>query len=170
MPIKTEVWRIDKGLEKVAFSKMETEKKLETVLEKDITIIDPELMIIGRQVPTSFGYIDLLAIDSEGHLAILELKKNKTPRDVVAQTLDYASWAKNLTYEDIVGIYAEYDTTQNFEEAYAERFGGNPPETVNEEQRLLIVASQLDNSSERIMNYLSSNYGVPINAVLLSIF
>jgi hypothetical protein len=170
MPIKTEVWRIDKGLQKVAFSKMETEKKLESLLEKDISIIDPELMIIGRQVPTTFGFIDLLGIDSEGHLAILELKKNKTPREVVAQTLDYASWVKNLTYEDIVGLYAGYDTTQNFEEAFAERFNENPPETLNEEQRLLIVASQLDNSSERIMNYLSSNYGVPINAVFFQYF
>jgi len=98
------------------------------------------------------------------------LKKNKTPREVVAQTLDYASWVKNLTYEDIVAIYAEYDTTQNFEEAFAERFDSNPPETLNEEQRLLIVASELDNSSERIVNYLSSNFGVPINAVFFQYF
>jgi len=41
---------------------------------------------------------------------------------------------------------------------------------LNEEQRLLIVASELDNSSERIVNYLSSNYGVPINAVFFQYF
>jgi hypothetical protein len=171
MPIKTEMWRIDKGLEKVSFSKMETEKKLESILEQDVTIIDPDLMVIGRQVPTSFGkYIDLLAIDSEGHLVILEVKKDKTPRDVVAQALDYSSWARTLSYEDIIGIYAEYDTTRDFETAFAERFGGNPPESINEDHRSLIVASELDNSSERIVNYLSSNYGVPINAVYFQYF
>jgi RecB family endonuclease NucS len=92
MPVKTEMWRIDKGVEKVAFSALEDEEKLESIIEKDISIVDPDLMILGRQVPTDYGtFVDLLGIDSEGHLAVLELKKNKTPRDVIAQTLDYAS-------------------------------------------------------------------------------
>ena len=80
MPIKTEMWRINNGLEKVSFSSLDAEKKLESILDRDISIIDPGLMVIGRQVTTAFGkYIDLLAIDSEGHLAILELKRDKTP-------------------------------------------------------------------------------------------
>ena len=78
MPIKTEIWRIDKGLEKVSYSSLEAEKKLESILDEDISIIGPDLLIIGRQVPTSFGkYIDLLAIDSDGHLAIIELKETR---------------------------------------------------------------------------------------------
>ena len=32
------------------------------------------------------------------------------------------------------------------------------------------MASELDNSTERIVNYLSSNYGVPINAVFFQYF
>jgi len=171
MPIKTEMWRIDNGLEKVSFSSFEAEKKLESILDKDISIIDPGLMVIGRQVTTSFGkYIDLLAIDSEGHLAILELKRDKTPRDVVAQTLDYASWAQGLTYDDIIKIYATYDTTRDFESAFEEKFGSPPPDTLNEDHRLLIVAAELDNHTERIVNYLSTNYGVPINAVFFQYF
>lgn len=171
MPIKTEMWRIDNGLEKVSFSSLEAEKKLESVLDKDISIIDPGLMVIGRQVTTSYGkYIDLLAIDSEGHLAILELKRDKTPRDVVAQTLDYASWVQGLTYDDVIKIYATYDTTKNFESAFEETFGSPPPDTLNEDHRILIVAAELDNHTERIVNYLSSNYGVPINAVFFQYF
>ena len=171
MPIKTEIWRIDNGLVKVSFSSLEAEKKLESILDKDISIIDPGLMVIGRQVLTSFGkYIDLLAIDSEGHLTILELKRDKTPRDIVAQTLDYASWVQELTYDDIVKIYTAYDTTRDFETAFVEWFGTPPPETLNEDHRLLIVAAELDNHTERIVNYLSSNYGVPINAVFFQYF
>ena len=171
MPIKTEMWRIDKGLEKVTYSSLEAEKKLESILDEDISIIDPDLMVIGRQVPTSFGkYIDLLAIDSEGHLAIIELKRDRTPRDVVAQTLDYASWAQGLTYEDIKMIFSQYETTMEFESAFEEKFGSGLLESINEEHRLVIVASELDNSTERIVNYLSSNYGVPINAVFFQYF
>ncbi len=171
MPIKTEMWRIDKGLEKVTFSSLEAEKKLETVLNEDISIIDPGLLVIGRQVPTSFGkYIDLLGIDSEGHLAIIELKRDKTPREVVAQTLDYASWVQGLAYDDVKRIYSEYNRSEEFEVAFQEKFGGDVPDSINEEHKLLIVASELDNSTERIVNYLSSNYGVPINAVFFQYF
>lgn len=171
MPIKTEMWRINNGLEKVSFSSLDAEMKLESILDRDISIVDPGLMVIGRQVTTAFGkYIDLLAIDSEGHLAILELKRDKTPRDIVAQTLDYASWVQGLTYDDIVKIYATYDTTRNFESAFEQTFGTPPPETLNEDHRLLIVAAELDNHTERIVNYLSSNYGVPINAVFFQYF
>ena len=42
------------------------------------------------------SYIDLLAIDADGNLHVLELKRDKTPRDVVAQVLDYGSWVTTL--------------------------------------------------------------------------
>ena len=49
-------------------------------------------MLIGRQVRTSFGgIIDLLAIAPDGSLVLIELKRDKTPREIVAQALDYAS-------------------------------------------------------------------------------
>ncbi len=40
----------------------------------------------------------MLAMDEEGNIHIIELKKERTPREVVAQTLDYASWVQNLSF------------------------------------------------------------------------
>ena len=49
--------------------------------------------MIGREVETDFGgSIDILCIDAEGDLVIVELKRDRTPREVTAQALDYASW------------------------------------------------------------------------------
>lgn len=171
MPIKTETWRIDDGLQKVTYSSIEAEKKLESILEKDITIVDTSLMVIGRQVPTAYGkLIDLLAIDSEGHLAVIEIKRDRTPREIIAQIIDYASWVQSLTYENITEIYSQNNPEQHFEQAFEERFGTNPPESLNEEHRLIVVASELDNSTERIINYLTENYSVPINVVFFRYF
>jgi hypothetical protein len=171
MPIKTEVWRIDNGLQKLSFSSMETEAKLESLLAKDVTIIDKSLMVIGRQVPTAYNtFIDLLAIDAKGHLAIIELKRNRTPREVIAQAIDYASWVESLTFEDVTSIFSVYQPSQHFEQVFEERFRIAPPESLNEEHRLVIVASELDNSTERILNYLTKNYSVPINVVFFSYF
>lgn len=171
MPIKTELWRIDHGLKKVPSSSLEAESRLEAAIDADIGVIDPNLMIIGRQVQTPFGkYIDLLAINPSGDLVVLELKRNKTPREVVAQILDYATWVQELKYDAIASIYNAYAPHSEFETAYAQHFGGPPPEEINQQHRLLIVAAEMDNATERIVNYLSTAFGVPINVVFFQYY
>jgi hypothetical protein len=171
MPIEVGIWRINGGIKKVNFSLIEAEGKLEAILCKDIGVLDAGLMIIGHQIPTSYGtIIDILAIDAQGDLTVIELKRSKTPREVVAQILDYASWVQTLTYEQITTLYADRHQGQRFEQAFSEQFETDPPEGLNENHRLVIVASELDNSTERIINYLSSGFGVPINAVFFRYF
>jgi len=171
MPIEVGIWRIDGTPQRVHFSSIENEAKLENVVNADIGILDPDLMVIGRQVPTAYGkFIDLLTIDAEGGLTVIELKKATTPREVVAQVLDYASWVETLAYKDITQIYSERHDDQPFEQAFSERFNADPPETLNEDHNLIVVASELDSSTERIIGYLSTNYGVPINAVFFRHF
>jgi hypothetical protein len=126
---------------------------------------------VGQQVPTEFGkFIDLLAINSQGDLSVIELKRNRTPREVVAQVLDYASWVIKLGYDEVAEIYTDKHPDQSFEEAFSERFGVSPPESINQEQLLVIAASELDSSTERIISYLSTQFGVPINAVFFRYF
>jgi hypothetical protein len=60
--------------------------------------------------------------------------------------------------------------SRTFEEESSERFGVNPPENINENHNLVIVASELDSSTERIIDYLSTRFGVPINAVFFRYF
>jgi Predicted nuclease of the RecB family len=171
MPIEVGIWRIDSGTERVPFSSLETERRLEDVLQQDISLLDPTLMVLGRQVRTSSGkLIDLLAIDAQGDMVVVELKRAKTPREVVAQVLDYASWVDTLGYDAIVDLYAERNGGKSFADAFTEHFEDELPERLNTGHRLVIVASELDHESERIINYLSTNYGVPINAVFFRYF
>src|SRR3546814_10552761 len=60
---------------------------------------------IGREVTIeNGGRIDILAIDREGDLSIIELKRDRTPREVIAQVLDYASWVAGLTTKQVHDI------------------------------------------------------------------
>lgn len=128
-------------------------------------------MLLGRQVVTDFGkYIDVLALDPSGVIYVIDLIRNRTPREAVAQLLDYASWVKNLSYNDMIEIYSVKNQGREFEEAYDEAFGASPPEKLNEDQQLIIVASELDPATERIIDYLSDGFGVPINAVFFQYF
>lgn len=175
MPIELGIWRIDGKLQRVTASRLDSESKLEDFLEQDPNLLGADILIIGRQVTTAFGKkIDLLGINADGQLVVIELKRDRTPRDVVAQLLDYGSWVRDLSYEEITETYEDYadsdsDSAQ-FEEAFSEKFGASPPEALNESHQLIVVASELDPSTERIITYLAQDYGVPINAVFFQYF
>ncbi len=63
------------------------------------SILGMDLALTGRQVQTGFGgRIDLLALDADANCVIVEPKGGRTPRDVVAQILEYAAWIRGLGY------------------------------------------------------------------------
>lgn len=171
MPIEFEIWKLDGGIEKIEKKVFPSEEELEDILEKNLDILGQNLLCLGRQVPTRYGKeIDILAIDEKGDTSVIELKKDKTSRDVVAQVIDYASWVKTLNHDDITNIYNKYNPDNEFEKAFDEKFGTSIPDEINENLHMMIVASKLDPSTERIVEYLSSDYGLPINVVFFSYF
>ena len=181
MPVEVGIWKLGSGAEvvRVSFSSMKSESRLEDILDADIGILDPRLLVIGRQVLTGFGkFIDLLAMDADGKLVVIELKRDKTPREVVAQLLDYGSWVRNLEDDDIAGIFDDYlqkhhadHVGTSLDQAFCERFGVREmPEALNEGHELVIVAAELDDSTERIVTYLADEYGAAINAVFFRFF
>ena len=101
MPIDVSVWRIDEGLNPVPLKGMDYESDLQEIIATDLSIIDPGLMVIGREVATAFGQrVDILAIDSDGNLVVLELKRETTPREVVSQLLDYGHWVRGIKADE----------------------------------------------------------------------
>ncbi|MFH7321324.1 endonuclease NucS domain-containing protein [Desulfurivibrio sp. D14AmB] len=172
MPIEVGFWKITGGQPaRISYSTIDSEKKLEDIISSSLDILSEDLLLVGRQVPTVSGkYIDLLGIDAEGKLSVIELKRNRTPRDVVAQGLDYASWVQNLTYEEIKDLFEDHHGGKPFEEEFSDKFGTSPPEKINQEHEIIIVCSALDPETERIINYLSGNYSVPVNAVFFRYF
>jgi Endonuclease NucS C-terminal domain len=173
MPIAVSVWRID-GSKAVSVSPsaLADEKLLEDILEDDIGLLGlpNQLLVIGRQVVTDYsGRIDLLCVDQEGDLVVVEIKRDKTPREVVAQAMDYGYWVRDLGYDDVRDIYARYRPGGDFEDAFRATFDIEPPEEVNGTHQLVIVASALDAASERIVNYVQS-FGAPVNVVFFQTF
>lgn len=168
------LWTIDDGstLRELPPSRLDLESRLEDWLEADISLVENDLLVIGRQVLTDFGgYIDLLCIDPAGDLVILELKRDRTPREIVAQSLDYASWVTELPPARVLEMANRYLGARGpLEAAFSRRFGIELPDGVNQNHRILIVASVIDASSERIIRYLSTVHGVNINAATFQYF
>ena len=147
------------------------EKRLQDWLEADISMLDPDLLVIGREVPTAFGgKVDLLCLDSSGGLVVVELKKGKTPREVTAQVLDYAYWVRDLSYDEIVALFDDYRKSIGaLSEAFEQKYGDELPATLNESHRSVIVTEEMDGGTERIVRYLS-DLDVPINVATVQHF
>lgn len=167
----TSLFHIDNGqLVKAKSSALSRESLIEDWVSKDPGLLGLDAMIIGRQVTTDHGkYIDLLALDRAGGLVVIELKKARTPRDIVAQVLDYASWIRSLATPQIYEL-AERFTGKRLTTAYQDHFGEQIPDQLNSTHSMLIVASELDLGSRRIVEYLSEEHGVSINTAFFNVF
>jgi len=170
------LWNIDNDMvNQVLQTPLDYENRLEKWLIEDISILSNNLAVIGSQVLTSFSKkIDILAINSVGELIIIELKRDKTYREVIAQALDYATWVKDLDYDDLNNILNKHGQS-NFSdigEYFASIFDKDSDEIeFNSDHKMLIVGSEIDDSTIRIIDYLSSEpYSVNVNAVNFNYF
>ena len=160
------LWEVvsDSELRVIPSDRIDLEERLEAWLAGDISVLDRNLLVIGRQVDTDFGgKIDLLCLDGAGGTVVVELKKGQTPREVTAQALDYASWVRDLSPKRLTEIADGFlGKSDSLASAFQERFGAPLPEELNQNHRSLIVAESMDASTRRIVRYLSS-MAVPIN-------
>jgi hypothetical protein len=171
MPIKHSIWTVGDTPTPLPPDRLLSEQKLEDMIVADPTILSPDWMLIGRQEPTPFGgRIDLLAIMPDASLVLIELKRDRTPREVVAQALDYASWVKALTPEKIAQIYQRFSKGGTLDDAFKSRFGTSlEEESLNKSHQIILVASELDDATERIIRYLSDS-DLAINVVFFRVF
>ncbi|WP_176248800.1 endonuclease NucS domain-containing protein [Sulfitobacter sp. HGT1] len=171
MPISHAVWTVSTEPKEISQGILPSEQMLEEMIVAQPRILSSEWMLIGRQVGTGHGgWIDLLAIAPDGTLVVVELKRDKTPREVVAQALDYASWIEGLEADDVAAIYSKFKSGQSLSQDFLAFFGQLLDEdSINDSHQVVIVAATLDSSSERIVNYLNDR-GLAINVLFFQVF
>ncbi|MEQ8717725.1 MAG: endonuclease NucS [Acidimicrobiales bacterium] len=63
------------------------------------TMLSDGLRVVGRQLKVDGGYLDLLCLDVHDRWVVVELKRDRLYREVVAQALDYAASIRDLDGE-----------------------------------------------------------------------
>lgn len=171
MPIRHAVWKVGQKPEALREVGLASEQMFEHMIVVQPGILSDDWMLIGQQEKTELGgRIDLLAIAPDASLILIELKRNQTPRDVVAQAIDYASWVEKLTPEKIASIYARFASGADLKLDFRQRFGHElDEESLNQTHQIVIVASDLDDSTERIVQYLNER-DIPINVLYFQVF
>lgn len=88
---------------------------IEKLLEKNIKLLEKNLILIGRQVTfnETNDAIDLLALNKNGDLVIIDVKSCLIPTTSDFQMLKYAAFVQNWTTEDIKEQINFYYNIQN---------------------------------------------------------
>ncbi len=170
-------------LEKVKTDSIDFEKDLENWLENSPNVLLDEdegsIIWIGRQVSATVGesglYPDLIGIDASGDLVMVELKKGKTPREVIAQILEYAAWGGALSDDDLNIIAQNYYRKSDcdydkslldlFKEAFHPDVDEEPVIEFNRDQKLFIVAEGISPVIAEVALHLREKYNIDISCL-----
>lgn len=158
---------------------LELEAHLECWLENSPWAIAQEpLLIIGRQTSATqeeYGTIfpDLMGLDKEGNIVIIELKKGRTPREVIAQLLEYAAWANDLSDDKINDIFTMYKSSgseNSLDKAFVETFEADDFPSLNQRLRLFIAAEEITPSVSKVCRFLRQVHGLDVNCIQFKIY
>jgi len=174
MSIKIKTWEIINGeLKEVNKSLAENSKKekedLEQWIKTNSKILGDDILIFGEQVWTKSGPLDYIGIDNDGNIVIVELKRDKLARDVLAQAIDYASDVANWDLEKLNEICLKF-SGNTLEDHITDKFENVELKdlVINKAQRLLLVGFSIDEPLSRMVEWLSSKYDLGINAIILN--
>jgi hypothetical protein len=174
MATEIRVWQIlDGALEPVTASMLDEGRRevddLQRWIRSHPEILGGDLMIIGEQVLTKGGPVDFLAVDRSGNLVIVELKRDRLPREALAQAIDYGSSVASWDADKVSEICAKYGG-QTLQDMLSESFEDIDLEdlVINKVQRILLVGFSIEEPLQRMIEWLSGTYGVSANAVILT--
>lgn len=147
------------------------EKQVEDILaeSKLKSLYGDELLVVGRQVHTSTNKIlDILAIDRNGQLIVVELKKGAAPRDTIAQIIDYASWLNSLAEKDIEKIFKGNNDNKSLVDEFRRMYDADL-NSIGDDIVLFLFARSFPDEVRNAADYLSER-GVSISCMEYDIF
>jgi predicted transport protein len=112
--------------------------------------------------------LDVLALDSEGQLVVVELKRDKAPDTVEMQALKYAALVSRFTREDLDKVHAQFLTRRRGEPVTAETAGAELDEwaTITEESlrlpRVVLMASEFPKTVTATVVFLHQQLGLDV--------
>lgn len=146
----------------------DSERLLEDTLANHPDLLDENMQLVGRQILTESGQLDLLGVDENGRLTVFELKRDALRRDAVAQIIDYASYLDNLDDEKLLELLtnsAQAHGIGSFGNWYAETHGKSLSSL--RPVQITLVGLGVDERANRMVRYLA-NGEMPISLLTFS--
>lgn len=152
----------------------ETETLLEDLLVVSPSVLMPGLTLVGRQLQTDGGALDLLGVDQDGQLVIFELKRGTLTREAIAQVLDYASDLASWEPANLARQIEEASGSNGIEafEDFLDWLRSehpDAPDLLESEPRMVLVGLGTDERAKRIVSFLT-DAGIDIQLLTFHAF
>lgn len=109
------------------------------------TILGNDLLIIGKEFSDfdrTNERLDLLAVDRNGKLVIIELKRDDSGADVHWQAIKYASYFAQATEKDIINLLSRHEriSAEEAEARLQNHLGADALNALNNDQRIILAS------------------------------
>lgn len=109
------------------------------------TILGNDLLIIGKEFSDfdrTSERLDLLAVDTDGKLVIIELKRDDSGADVHWQAIKYASYFAQATETDIINLLSRHDgiSAEDAATKLRQHLGADDLNALNNDQRIILAS------------------------------
>ena len=156
-----------------------TEKELENwMAENPELLFGGERVLVISQSVAGQSMADILALDAEGKLIIVEIKRDWSNRATVGQLLEYAAGMSESSYEQLERLHRDYWERHHSGKLYVSlidqfrQLTDDPTaekKDIPEGHRVYIVAPGSDVGLDRIVKWLKG-HGVPISFVPFTLY
>ncbi len=149
---------------------LQERQHLEEWIKKNPDILGTKLLLIASEYDRfdkSEKRLDLLALDAEGKLVIIELKRDAAGSYADLQALHYAAFCSTMTFEDIVDLYAKFakTNTEEAEQNIREFVNKKDFSTVDNKPRIILAAGGFDDPEITSCVLWLRSFGVDISCV-----
>ena len=108
-------------------------------------ILGDDLLIVGKEFSgfdKTDERLDLLALDADGKLVVIELKRDDTGADAHWQAIKYASYLQRASVEDIVRMLAEHSRVSQDDAAnkLLQHLNADDLNALNNDQRIILAS------------------------------
>ena len=153
MSLEPKMFRIDpethtsQTVKEVEFSELgfQERRDIQKWIANNPGILGDDLLIISEEF-NGFDKIserpDLLAVDYDGRLVIIELKRDDTGADAHWQAIKYASYLSRATTDDIIDMLSVHDkcTKSEAAERLTQHLGADDLAALNNDQRIILAS------------------------------
>jgi len=169
------LWRVseDGAPGRLASSPIGLEQDLESWIEHDPGLLERGLVIVARQLRTEAGPLDLLALDPQGRWVLIEIKRERLRREVIAQAIDYASCLDRIESErfrEHCDAYLGSNGGGTLDGLLRERGCSLDDDATDMEVVIYLVGTGVDPGLDRMVGYLSDTANLSIRVVTFSVF
>jgi len=158
----------------LALERIRERQDLQRVLRQRIDILGEDLLVVAEEYglfDASRRRIDLLALDTNGTLVVIELKRTDDGGHMELQALRYAAMVSTMTWDQLVDAYAHYNQV-DADEAHQAIRDWAPEAAATEELpdqvRIVLVAEDFSTEITATALWLNATYATDISCYRLT--